>query len=53
LLGSLRRWDARVDFFTANFHFLFDDCLDDSIAEIGAFLFELGQLAIQVSESPV
>jgi hypothetical protein len=53
LLGSLWRWDARVDFFTANFHFLFDDGLHDSIAEIGVFLFELGHLAIQVSENLV
>jgi hypothetical protein len=51
LLGSLRRWDARVDFFRANFHFLFDECLDGTVAEIGVLLFELGHLAIQVSEN--
>jgi hypothetical protein len=51
LLALLRRPEARAGFFPANFHFLFDDGLDDSIAEIGEFLFYLGHLAIQVSES--
>jgi hypothetical protein len=53
LLVSLRRLDARVDFFPANFHIFFDDGSDDSIAEIGAHLFELDDLAIQVSENLV
>jgi hypothetical protein len=52
LIGSLRRWDARVDFFTANSHVLFDDGLDDSVAKIGIFPPEVGHLAIEESENP-
>jgi hypothetical protein len=43
--------DSRVYLLAANFHFLFDDGLDDSIAEVDVFLAELGHLAIQVSEN--
>jgi hypothetical protein len=51
LLASLRRPDARVALFSAKLHFFFDHGSDDSIAEIGAFLFELDHLAIPVSEN--
>jgi hypothetical protein len=39
LLALLRRPEARAGFFPANFHLFFDNGLDDSINEIGAFLF--------------
>jgi hypothetical protein len=49
----IRCRDLRVYLFSADFHFFFDDGLDDSVAEVDIFLFEFGYVAIQVSENLV